>query len=44
MSKAFDKIMAGAEDALSYAQGDAVVHVVHAVRVVDARAIGYGQN
>ena len=37
--KAFDKIMAGMEDALAYAQGDASRGVAHVVAPIDVAAI-----
>ena len=39
MTKAFDKIMAGAEDALAYAKGDTSRGRTHIVEVVDVKAV-----
>lgn len=39
MKSAFEKIMAGAEDALAFARGDADRGVVHVPAEVDVRAI-----
>lgn len=39
MSKAFNKIMAGAQDALAYSKGDTAGRVVRTVRVVEAKDV-----
>ncbi|NQU60420.1 MAG: helix-turn-helix domain-containing protein [Rhodospirillales bacterium] len=39
MTKAFDKIMAGMEDALAFAEGDATRGKARKVEVVDVKAI-----
>ena len=48
MTKAFKKIMAGAEDALAYAKGDTAKGIAHEIEVIDVAAIrkelGMSQN
>ncbi len=39
MSKAFDKIMTGAQDALAYSEGNSFRGIVHVIEVVDVKAI-----